>query len=387
MWTKSGDLTIFYNSGGPVNRYCGYSNSSPDSMISELFISRCRDESYQIRVKASSTEAYNHLNQAIISAGFPKPDFLHKTLKIISIDTADQNRLRAFLKAIKQEESSFNLIEDELISILNLTNLNVTTPLSTWNKEHSFTDINRDHGSLLNREVSYTTSSQDSLIKKFCLLGYSDNTYMFYLELSEHSNALKDLLRNSGLNITIGEHKTRSPIVRFCFNSNNRGRFEQLLTLLSQNSTHFSEIKEQFKQHVNPILSAANTALPTRTIFQNFNNVDNVLPATSANQQKLDICKFSEDELSPEEKEQYEKYCCALSREVMSDPVYDPDVPQYQFERSWILRSLASSKEEHPFTRGPLTQEKLVPNTKLKDEIDSYVNEVVHAKSSKHTLK
>jgi hypothetical protein len=374
-WHKSGDLTRPYNSRGTLNRRCDYSNSSTNSIISELFIGGYRDGSYQIKAEAPSTAAYNRLKQAIITAGFPAPSVTGDTLKTVSVSTDDLDRLRHFLNAIKQEEGSFNLIENEIVTSLGLTNLNPVAALPTWNKTGSFTEINpvgRD--SHLNRQVSYTTGAQDSLIKEFQLLGYSDNTYMFCLKLSEDSNTLKELLQNSGLHVTIEEYRDSSRI-RLCFGGSSRTRFEQLLTLLSQHSTHFAEINEQFKQHITPVISSVTTPLPTITIFQQPTHL------SSSNQQKLDASDFSEDDLTTEEKKQYETYCCVLSKEVMSDPAYDPDFSQYQFERSWILRALAS-KKEHPFTRAPLTEEKLVSNISLKNTIDSFVNEVISAKAS-----
>ncbi|MDF1678861.1 MAG: hypothetical protein P1U32_09230, partial [Legionellaceae bacterium] len=272
------------------------------------------------------------------------------------------------------------LIESEIVSSLNLTDLSTVDPI--WTKEGSFAEMHHNHNPL--RVVSYATRDKNSLIKQFQLLEYSDNTYKFWLLINKPSNIMKELLRDSRLNILLQESEFLLPTAHFRFDRVEYNLFERLLILLAQNSRHFSEIQEEFTQHIHPVISATTSAILSRmTIFQ---NVSNAIPPVSTNQQKLDACNFSENDLTQAEKTQYEKYCCALSGEVMSDPVYDPDFPQYQFERSWILRSL-ENKKEHPFIRTPLTQDKLVVNTTLKNTIDLYVDEVVSTKGLNITPK
>ncbi len=68
-------------------------------------------------------------------------------------------------------------------------------------------------------------------------------------------------------------------------------------------------------------------------------------------------------------------FLCSLSREIMDDPVFDPHHPQYKFDRASIERSL-NNKNENPFTRTPLMKSELLSDTKLKSEIESYVQSV-----------
>jgi hypothetical protein len=72
-----------------------------------------------------------------------------------------------------------------------------------------------------------------------------------------------------------------------------------------------------------------------------------------------------------------EKYCCSLGFTIMTDPVYAQGLPQYQFEKAWILRWLETANT-HPYTRQPLTQANLIPNEALKIEIEKFVDDVMH---------
>lgn len=67
-----------------------------------------------------------------------------------------------------------------------------------------------------------------------------------------------------------------------------------------------------------------------------------------------------------------ENYLCALGAFIMTDPVFDPQHPQYKFERSWIMQSLIT-KNENPFTKTVLTAVELVSDANLKIQIDTFV--------------
>jgi len=91
------------------------------------------------------------------------------------------------------------------------------------------------------------------------------------------------------------------------------------------------------------------------------------------NATKLNNIGFSDEHFkSEEEREQYNTYCCSIGLKIMTNPVYDERSPQYQFEASEILRWL-QIKLEHPYTREPLTADKLKPNLELKQEIECFV--------------
>jgi hypothetical protein len=99
-------------------------------------------------------------------------------------------------------------------------------------------------------------------------------------------------------------------------------------------------------------------------------------PETNA--QKLDDIGFSRENLeSEQEKDLYDTYVCSIDLGIMTNPVHDPRTPQYQFEESNILHWL-KIKQEHPYTRQPLTSDMLIPSINLKQEIEAFVDEKTH---------
>lgn len=69
-----------------------------------------------------------------------------------------------------------------------------------------------------------------------------------------------------------------------------------------------------------------------------------------------------------------QKYCCAISYAIMTDPVYDIKTPQIFFERINILRWLKNSRT-NPYTCLPLTKQDLKPAQLLQYDIESFVSE------------
>jgi hypothetical protein len=102
---------------------------------------------------------------------------------------------------------------------------------------------------------------------------------------------------------------------------------------------------------------------------------------TANNVKKLEDLGFSEENLTPEEQENYRNYCCSISLKIMTNPVFDPRFTQYQFEESEIVRWLRINPV-HPFNRERLTVDMLQPNIKLKHEIEQFVESAVMHNSS-----
>lgn len=67
-----------------------------------------------------------------------------------------------------------------------------------------------------------------------------------------------------------------------------------------------------------------------------------------------------------------EEFCCLLSSEIMTDPVYDPRCSQYKFEKSWITHWLLKNST-HPCTRDGLTSSGLRSDSELKGRINEFV--------------
>jgi hypothetical protein len=67
-----------------------------------------------------------------------------------------------------------------------------------------------------------------------------------------------------------------------------------------------------------------------------------------------------------------DEFRCLITTYIMTDPVYDPNHPQYKFEKTAIEHWLRT-KLENPYTRTPLTSSVLVSDVELKERIAQYV--------------
>ena len=67
-----------------------------------------------------------------------------------------------------------------------------------------------------------------------------------------------------------------------------------------------------------------------------------------------------------------EAFICAITREIMTTPVYDPNFPQQRYDRDTIERWL-TDHPTNPCTRSPLTVANLVADDDLKARIDEFV--------------
>lgn len=78
-----------------------------------------------------------------------------------------------------------------------------------------------------------------------------------------------------------------------------------------------------------------------------------------------------------------EEFLCTISREIMTNPVYDPRCPQQKFDLLVIRRWLDNPPTDpmtderlpstHPVTRAPLTLDQLVYDEVLKEQIEEFV--------------
>lgn len=69
-------------------------------------------------------------------------------------------------------------------------------------------------------------------------------------------------------------------------------------------------------------------------------------------------------------------FICGISREIMTNPVYDPNYPQQKYELL-VIREWLKEHETNPYTRTPLLIENLIYDESLKDRIDQFVNEIL----------
>lgn len=255
VWAVEGDFSKYYHSGGLLNRSCDYINGSTHPIIKKIFLGGYRNKIFQISAKAVSEAQYSVLKQAVMTAGFPVPEFSDADLlKVVRVSSADPVVLNCFLNALKKADNTLGEIEADICSKVGLTALDSAAVLPAWQRSGTFGSRYRvGDGNLLHRQVSYRTSRTDSAITQFSLLRYTNVSYMFSFELNPKDMKLKRILKSSGLDIAIDKDGVIGQ-GSFEFNANNRRHFNQLMALLSKHSPHFAEIADAFKQHVVPVI-------------------------------------------------------------------------------------------------------------------------------------
>ena len=313
---------------------------------------------------APTKTTYQRLAQQIVRAGFPKPDFNGDTLKRVNVVTSDPRLIASFLLAVKEVGPEIAEIEQEVCQSLGV-DLTARAVVPTW---HRLGDFSTRHsmGVPPNRQVIYRTGRPDAITNEFALYGYEDCDCIFEINLvGGASITLRQALVASGLPLQFSDDDEK---VKFCFSPTTVTNFNRLLSIISQHSSHFAEICDAFKQHVNPVITAPIAVPPRAAFFQGQASATQTL-STRKNETKLAEIGFDDDNIP-------DQYRCSLSLAIMTEPVYARGLEQYQFEKSWILRHLATSNK-HPFTRQPLTQSDLVQNVELKTEITAFVDNAI----------
>ncbi len=372
-WTKKGNFsTVFHTSHGTrLNRTCDYENSAPIN-ISEFSLAGYSDGDYMIVATAPNDATYKRLVEQMLRAGFPKPDFASKHLKNVSLVTSDPALIASFLLAVKEVAPELAEIEAEVCQSLGV-NLSARAVVPTWHRLGDFT-TRHSMGVPLNRQVLYRTGVPGAAMHEFALYGYEDRSCLFEINLvGRASSDLKQALIATGLPLQFSDH---SENIQFRFNPSTVADFNRLLSIISQHSPHFNEICDDFKQHVIPVITAPIAASARARLFQGESAATAAQLSAGTNDAKLTEIGFNQD-IPPE-------YCCSLSLAIMTEPVYVRGLEQYQFEKSWILRHLATSST-HPFTRQPLTQADLVPNDTLRAAITTFMDNAIHEHQEQKT--
>jgi hypothetical protein len=307
----------------------------------------------------------------MLRAGFPGHEH-DWTIHGVSLLSEDRAMLASFLYAIKEFAPEIAEIEQEVCQSLGV-DLTVRAPVSTWQRQADFSIMVESNTNMI-RNVSYQTASSESIISHFGLFGYSDGDFLFSVGIEPDAGVhLRQILRESGLPLRQSDDGAE---IRLCFNRASVENFNRLLTILSQNSSHFSQICDDFKRSVNPIITTPVIArpLPVESVtesgfFQAGQATSIQSPSAGKNDAKLAEIGFDNENIP-------DQYCCPLSLAIMTEPVYARGLEQYQFEKSWITRHLTTSNA-HPFTRQPLSASDLIPNEALKMEITTFVESAV----------
>lgn len=97
------------------------------------------------------------------------------------------------------------------------------------------------------------------------------------------------------------------------------------------------------------------------------------------NSRILESIDFSENNLTDEARNNYNKYTCIITQAIMSEPVVALHSTSLQnFEKKALLQWL-SKNPTHPLTREPLDEAELSENGTLQQEINTFVDELVEA--------
>lgn len=368
-WIKEGDLSRLYPPparGSRLNCNCDYQNSASTNVTS-LLLCGYNDGSYQISAKAPTGASYTRLAEEMLRAGFPNPDVIDKVLKYVTLITSDRTLIASFLLAVKEVAPELAEIEQDVCQSLGV-DLTRNSVVPSWHRTGDFTRIN-DYGpgAVLNREVSYRTGQAGVVTNEFRLLGYQDRGCIFQMNLiGEASAPLRQALIESGLPLQFSDNNEN---VKFCFSPTTIHYFDRLLSIISQHNPHFAEICDSFKQHVAPVITAPVAVTRPRAVFFQADPAPAARVSSTRNDLKLAEINFNDDDIPDE-------YRCSLSLAIMTEPVYAKGLEQYQFDKSWILRHLATAKN-HPFTRQPLEQGDLIANDRLKEEITTFVDNAI----------
>ena len=407
MWTRTGTTT---------NQIAvGFRN--PHSTIDMLGMMKLRSD-WMIRARSSHTEGDAMIRDALNAAGFSgsaiKYDEIHRVF-VLKSDTI--HPIVHFINAISPLMQDFSEIEGEVTRLLGVD-------LSQHHPNPHWVSVSNHSGST---RLKYFNRHPESTISEIGVNAAGSEWKIEIKTLTSHQKEwIKEAFRAANFPLSIIRiHSDGAGTWAIRLQSTDTPVIANFVKLIKENALHFEEIEDNITQHLGIDLSqdyqmpvpaahspaemtiaqrftidgqtSLNSGSPTLSsaginligIVGNYpasnnqaarHHFFNVRPEASLssnnpenNATKLNNIGFSDEHFkSEEEREQYNTYCCSIGLKIMTNPVYDERSPQYQFEASEILRWL-QIKLEHPYTREPLTADKLKPNLELKQEIECFV--------------
>lgn len=232
---------------------------------------------------------------------------------------------------------------------------------------------NRKIGFVVNAPNAYVSAFLQAALLRHCRCKEM-NSCMFYIDLSEFNsrafNRLLNALASSITNYATPQTLPHDALIE---------EFGHARRLVRARRTYIPFLIEHLAalfqaSHANQIptrrtdtsiqLRGSTIANPQQSHFSNPTHT----PDPGKNAKRLEALSFDESNIP-------EDYCCELSTQIMTDPVFDPKQPQYKFERAWIEASLRK-KEENPFTRTPLKKSELQADLALKEKIEAFMTNV-----------
>ena len=387
MWIKSGNFLIAYDSGSGLNRSVTFTHAHQDAAIKEVRLLGYCCNKIRIMLTASNSDAYRSLVQLVVNAGFLPPDSEQNRSMTIDFSANNPLVMSTFINVIKNVEG-FSEIEGAICQSFDI-DLTVSAPIPSWITHGDFLYYPGEHEEgepvHIDRSITYENIRTDAPIRKVSLTSYYISGYLSLSVTAsspEHFHALSQTLMGEGISSYESTH-----MFQLEFNETTRESYNRFICLI-QSVTNIDDFLTGMNIHVDTKLrtlvrDARFRAPPTRRpalIF--FNRQDQDLQRVlldsvqsplgqvvrpvdfGANAQTLKDMNYAG--------EIPELFLCSITNDIMTDPVFDPNHPQFVFEFKTIARSL-ESRCENPFTRTPLILNQLVSKSALKNEINQFI--------------
>ena len=335
-WVTKGNFQFFKTSGGPL-RTIVYQNTQSNASISEIELFGYSDGRFLLCVKPKSKEYFSPLSNAIVNAGFPvPPSTLDTDFQEINFSTTDIPIIGIYMCALAQQEPTVRDLMVPMANLFGLPMFEESYQLPLWYIDGNFQIFNS--GGILNRRIVYTNRPNNT-IYKIKLGGYHDGHFRIAVETKtdEHFSQLTKVILSAGFQIG----------------------------LMNSPGHHELDHKTLDKEQV--ILFFQTLGNEDKTVNVLIESIKGLLNSDP----KYDFEKRRNKIKLPESKIPEEFYC-AISLELMSDPVYTMDCHQQKFERT-NFETWLRENNRHPYnSKITVTNDKIVSDTELKSKMDVF---------------
>lgn len=318
--------------------------------------------------------------------------------KQLSLTSTHLGYIGNFINAITHIIPHFDEIKPSICNALNINPLISHFPLHTWIQEGDFKEKRVPVPTLLNRRVEFICTLNTPLVKKVALLGHRDGTFTLSIQpLNYH--AYQQILQtidpefggarapwHTQMTITM----TSSDIAILNQYIDNIERFQpavnQIRTLIISLATEAYSY-DRDPNITNPLISEVNIIddfdflrppgytqhlyqlqSSLRQRFLRLNQSANLTPPKGLHERHIELLNIPPESIP-------DAYLCNISFTIMDDPVYDPNYPQYTFDRRNIERWLELSSK-HPHTNLDLNATMLVAKADLKKDIEDFISQL-----------
>lgn len=194
IWTVQGNFNSILNSGASLNRKVAYVDTVAKFPISEIALCGYDDNSFSIQAVYKEFSDVEPIAKAMVKEGLPNS--INRFGTSISIRTIDKQIIGVFLRALIQLQPNISEIKTILSNTLEVQFDDTYRP-PVWLAQGNFSSI-YNSGGLLNREIKYTNTIENSIISEIELLGYNDDLLQIYIRYNGDA-PLSDILCRQNL--------------------------------------------------------------------------------------------------------------------------------------------------------------------------------------------